>query len=128
MKKKREEKGKRERKKEGFFKENYKRSWMYIKESKNFIWAVVFLFFVSAIIGFLFQPPAIINIILDYIEKILEKTGDMSSLEMVSFIFFNNLKIGFMGLIYGYLIWDGHKIRDIHLLQGENEEFYRIFC
>jgi stage II sporulation protein M len=34
----------------------------------------------------------------------LAKTQGMSSFEMVSFIFFNNLGVGFMGLIYGFVL------------------------
>lgn len=87
-----------------FFRENYSKSWGYIKESKNFIWAVVIIFFVAAIIGFLYQPPAVIKIILDNINSILAKTQGMNSFELISFIFLNNLQIGFMGLIYGFAL------------------------
>ena len=41
---------------------------------------------------------------MDYIKEILEKTEGMSSLEMISFIFFNNLQVGFMGMIYGFAL------------------------
>lgn len=95
---------KKENKKVNFFKENYSKSWKYIKESKNFIWAVVIIFFISVIIGFLYQPPEIVNSILDYIKNILTKTEGMSSLRMISFIFTNNLQTGFMGLIYGFAL------------------------
>jgi stage II sporulation protein M len=87
-----------------FFRENYSKSWEYIKESKNFIWAAVVIFFIAVIIGFLYQPPAIIKIILDNINTILAKTQGMNSLELISFIFLNNLQIGFMGLIYGFAL------------------------
>ncbi len=100
MKKKR----KIHKKKINFFSDNYAKSWSYIKESKKFIWIITILFFVSAFIGFIFQPPEVIKIILDYIEEILVKTEDMSSLQMILFIFFNNIKVGFMGLIYGFAI------------------------
>jgi uncharacterized membrane protein SpoIIM required for sporulation len=87
-----------------FFRTNYSKSWEYIKESKNFIWAAVIIFFIAAIIGFLYQPPTIIKIILDNINTILAKTQGMNSLELISFIFLNNLQIGFMGLIYGFAL------------------------
>lgn len=87
-----------------FFRENYSKSWKYIKESKKFIWAVVIIFFVSVAIGFLFQPPEIVNAILDYIKNILAKTEGMSSLSMIEFIFLNNLQTGFMGMIYGFFL------------------------
>jgi stage II sporulation protein M len=89
---------------QNFFSENYSKSWEYIKESKNFIWAAVIIFFAAVIIGFLFQPPSVINIILDYIKKVLAETEGISSYKLVSFIFFNNLQIGFMGLIYGFVL------------------------
>jgi stage II sporulation protein M len=91
-------------KKVNFFKENYSKSWGYIKESKNFIWGVVILFCISVIIGFLFQPPIVVNAILDYIKNILAKTEGMSSLRMILFIFTNNIQSGFMGLIYGFVL------------------------
>ena len=86
-----------------FFSLNYKKSWSFIKESKKFIWAVIAIFVFSLILGVFFQPTEISKIILDYIEKVVEETQDMSSLEMISFIFLNNLRVGFMGIIYGFL-------------------------
>lgn len=87
-----------------FFKENYSKSWEYIKESKKFIWAVVIIFFISIVIGFLYQPPSVINTILDYIKAVLAKTEGMSLLKTICFIFTNNLQSGFMGIIYGFAL------------------------
>jgi stage II sporulation protein M len=95
---------KRKVKKRSFFKENYSKSWEYIKESKNFIWAAVILFFISAILGFLYQPPAVVNAILDYVKDILAKTDGMSLFDMVLFIFTNNIQSGFMGMIFGFAL------------------------
>jgi len=102
--KKRKVKKEKNVKKKNFFKENYSKSWEYIKESKNFIWGVVILFFISAIIGALYHPPNVVNLILDYIKEILNKTEGMSSLKMVGFIFTNNIQSGFMGIIYGFVL------------------------
>jgi len=104
MKNKRLNRGVKKRVKEDFFKENYKKSWNYIKESKNFIFVIIGIFFVSVLLGFLYQPVEITSKLLDYIKEILEKTEGMSSIEMISFIFFNNIKVGFMGLIYGFVV------------------------
>lgn len=90
--------------KANFFKENYSKSWEYIKESKNFIWGVVILFFISVIIGILYHPSSIVNLILDYIKEILDKTEGMSLLKIVGFIFTNNIQSGFMGIIYGFAL------------------------
>jgi stage II sporulation protein M len=100
MKKKKEGKGRII----NFFKENYSKSWKYIKESKKFIWAVVFIFFISVIIGFSYQPQSVVTIILDYIKTVLAKTQGMSPLNIIAFIFTNNLESGFMGLIYGFVL------------------------
>lgn len=86
-----------------FFSLNYKKTWSFIKESKKFIWVVIAVFVFSLLLGIFFQPTEISKIILDYIEKVVEETQDMSSLEMISFIFLNNLRVGFMGIIYGFL-------------------------
>lgn len=104
MVKKDKKKSVRTKKKTNFFAQNYIKCWDYIKESKKFIWIITILFFFSAIIGFLFQPPEITKMILEYIKKILAETGGMSSLQLIFFIFLNNIKIGFMGLIYGFIL------------------------
>lgn len=98
------EKGVKNGKVKNFFRTNYSKSWEYIKESRNFIWTAVIIFFVAVIIGFLYQPPAIVNVILDYIKQVLAKTEGMKGLDMISYIFFNNIQIGFMGLIYGFVL------------------------
>jgi stage II sporulation protein M len=104
MNKKGVKKKNKEVKKVGFFKENYSKSWEYIKESKNFIWAVIILFLISVVIGFLYQPPEVVNAILDYIKNILSKTEGMSSSEMILFIFTNNFQSSFMSIFFGFAL------------------------
>ena len=36
----------------------YKKSWNFLKESKNFIYSVIGVFFVFSLIGFFITPPA----------------------------------------------------------------------
>lgn len=92
-------------KKTNFFKENYYKSWKFLKETEIFIWIIVLLFFISILIGFLIPiSENLHNIILDYIKQILEKTSNMSLLELIAFIFFNNLKSAFLGMIFGIFI------------------------
>ncbi|MCK4552839.1 stage II sporulation protein M [Candidatus Pacearchaeota archaeon] len=83
-------------------KREYKESWNYIKESKNFIYSIIGVFFGFTLIGF-FVPASeeITKIILEFIEKLLEQTKDMSQLELIRFIFVNNLQSSFFGLIFG---------------------------
>ncbi len=76
-----------------FFKRNYSESWNYLKKSKNFIWVILILFLISALLGFFV-----------HIMQILEKTQGMSPFELICFIFFNNVQTGFLGVIFGFLI------------------------
>ena len=56
-------------------------------------------------IGF-FVPASgeLTKIILDFIEKLLEQTKGMSGLELIKFIFLNNLQASFFGLIFGTVL------------------------
>ena len=90
------------RRKKFDLKREYKDSWDYIKESKNFIYLIIGIFLGFALIGF-FVPASenLTKIILEFIEKLLEQTKDMSQLELIRFIFVNNLQSSFFGLIFG---------------------------
>lgn len=82
--------------------EEYKKSFLYIKETRKYIYGVLILFFVFALIGFFVPAPEIVsNQILEYIEKLLDMTKDFGFKEMFGFIFFNNLKSSFIGLVLG---------------------------
>lgn len=97
--------GKRNIRKENFFRKNYSECWKYLRETKKFIWIIVILFFVSALAGFLIPISEILKEkILDYIVGILEKTQGMSSVELVLFILFNNLKSSFFGMLFGFFL------------------------
>ncbi len=88
-----------------FFKRNYSESWNYLKKSKNFIWVILILFLISALLGFFVHPSENLEkTILNYIMQILEKTQGMSPFELICFIFFNNVQTGFLGVIFGFLI------------------------
>jgi stage II sporulation protein M len=93
------------RKKTNFFKENYSQSWKYLKEAKAFIWIIIILFFVFALIGF-FVPISdeLQKTIFDYISKIFERAQGMSPLQLIFFIFLNNVQSGFLGMVFGMFI------------------------
>lgn len=83
----------------------YSDSWKYIKSCKNQIYWIISLFFAFAIIGFFFPlPERAMTLILEYIQQIIEKTKDMSDLQLISFIFFNNLQASFMGITFGIVL------------------------
>ena len=90
------------KKKNKFFKKNYGKSWKYLKESKNFIYASLIIFFLFVFIGAFFPVPEIFRErILEYIQRLLEMTEGMSRGELISFIFLNNLQSSFFAMIFG---------------------------
>tara|TARA_B100001971_G_C18215256_1_gene553380 strand:+ start:450 stop:1043 length:594 start_codon:yes stop_codon:yes gene_type:complete len=87
------------------FIEEYKKSWNFIRESKNFIYSVIGIFFVFSLIGFFITTPTIMaEQILKFIEKLLLKTQGMGHFELMKFIFFNNIQSSFFGMIFGVFL------------------------
>ncbi len=86
-------------------KKEYKKSLDYLKESKNFIYTIIIVFFIFALIGF-FIPvqDSLKNQILEFLKELLEKTQRMSQIELIKFIFLNNLQSSFYGMIFGVLV------------------------
>ena len=92
----------KKREKENFFRKEYKKSFSYIRESKEFIYSIILIFFIFLVIGSLFPVPEVFNgKILGFIEEIVNKTNGLSGLEMIKFIFLNNLESSFLGMIGG---------------------------
>ncbi len=95
-------KRKLQRRKNQFFSENYRESIDYIKESKMFIYSVVFIFFFFALIGFFIPvPPSLNTIIVNFIENLIATTKDMSASQLITFIFFNNVQSSLLGMLFG---------------------------
>lgn len=83
-------------------KKEYEACFKYILESKRFIYAVFILFFIFALIGFIFPAPLLVSQkISEYLNFLLDKTKDFGLKQMFFFIFFNNLKSSFFGIIFG---------------------------
>ena len=83
-------------------KQKYIDSWKYIKESKRFIYFVSLIFLIFLILGFILPTPEpIAQKILEFLEEMLEKTQGMNFLELFWFIFWNNLKVSFIGIVSG---------------------------
>lgn len=88
-----------------FFRENYRLSWKYLRESKNFVYATIIGFVFFILLGILIPiPPVLEQRILDLIAEILERTSGMSQGQLISFIFFNNLQTSFFGMIFGFFL------------------------
>ncbi len=83
----------------------YKNSFNYLKESQNYIYAVMILFLISALVGyFATLPTAITSELLKAIQELIAKTEGMSGGELIIFIFLNNLEASFLGIVFGVLI------------------------
>jgi stage II sporulation protein M len=102
MKKRGKDKKNMKRTKRNFFRDNYLKSWEFLKESKKYIYAIVIIFLVFAFIGFFLPiPESLLERILEFIREIIEKTENMSLVELINFIFINNLKVSFLGMAAG---------------------------
>ena len=85
-------------------KNEYIKSWEYIKDSQKFIWLVTAFFFFTAILGFIIEPPESLSIkIFQLINELLEKTENLSHGGLIKFIFLNNIQSSFTGMILGFL-------------------------
>ncbi len=86
-------------------KNEYKKSWNYIKESQNFIYIIISIFLFFVLVGFFIPAPeSLAEQILRFIGELLEKTSGMSQEELIRFIFLNNLQSSFFGMIFGVIL------------------------
>jgi stage II sporulation protein M len=83
----------------------YKQSFQFIADSRMFIYVVILLFFLFALIGFFISPlPILEERILLFLQELLEKTEGMSRLELTRFIFVNNFQSSLLGMLFGVLL------------------------
>jgi stage II sporulation protein M len=89
-------------KKENFLLRNLKQSWNYILESKKYLSYIFWIFLVFILIGALFPAPdLIVRRIQELIKSLMERTQGLNTLELIFFIFKNNLTVSFFGIILG---------------------------
>ncbi len=114
MKKKRSKRGIRKKKENFSLKQEYNSCFNFIKDSRNFIYAAILIFFIFTALGFFFED--IINSffrtylstdlnaqLLNYISDLLHKTEGMDHKQLMGFIFVNNLQSSFFGMVLGVL-------------------------
>lgn len=96
--------GEKQNKKNKFsLKEEYKKSFVYLRESKKFIYGIILIFFLFALVGFFVPLPEEMKIqILNYLKELLGKIDGMSTSQIVGFIFLNNAQSSFFGLFLGF--------------------------
>lgn len=77
----------------------------YIKESRNFIYSIIGIFVIFTLVGFFVPlPESVTEKILKFIQDIFEKTQGMNQVELTKFIFLNNLKSSFLGMVLGFIL------------------------
>jgi len=90
------------KKKNNFFREQYCLCWNYLRLSRNFVYFAVGIFFIFSLVGFFVPAPGFLSkMILEFIEELLKQTEGMSQLELIVFIFLNNIQASFFGMILG---------------------------
>lgn len=83
-------------------KKEYAESWKYLWSSKKYIQIVFYVFVVFAIIGFFVPVPELIaDKILTFLKEIIEQTKDLGFFGLFKFIFLNNVKSSFFGIVLG---------------------------
>jgi len=83
--------------------EQYKKSWETLKKTKNYIWFVVVLFFLVAIIGFI-SPVFFVEEIKVLLEKLVLEFEGLGVFATIWKIFFNNFKAGFFSMVAGVFL------------------------
>ncbi|MFA5992591.1 MAG: stage II sporulation protein M [Candidatus Pacearchaeota archaeon] len=82
-------------------KRNFTKSWDFIKKSRNYILFVVILLLIFGFIGFVFQPPALVEMLKKIIQELLDKANNLNFIEMFWFIFRNNVGVAVMSIVFG---------------------------
>jgi stage II sporulation protein M len=91
-------------KKKFSLREGFLESLSNIRESKFYIYLIVGIFFLVGLFAFFVPAPMEIqNQILSLIKDILKQTEGMNFFQMFWFIFLNNLKASFVGMVSGII-------------------------
>lgn len=87
-------------KKQNFFVKNYSACWKFLNESKWYMVFALGIFMLVFLIGFIY-PFFFRQEIFEWIEKLILSLEGKSTLEIILFIFFNNIKAGFFAIVTG---------------------------
>ncbi len=74
----------------------------YIKEVRNSVYAVIGVFLLSSIIGFVYAEQ--FSILDSLIRDIISKTANLNMFELILFILQNNIQSSFLGVILGVFL------------------------
>ncbi|MCW8966714.1 MAG: stage II sporulation protein M [Candidatus Pacearchaeota archaeon] len=86
-------------------KNEYLNSLRFVKNSKNFIYIIMIIFFITSLISFFAPTPIEIQkVIIEFIQDLIKQTEGLSQTELITFIFINNLQSSFLGMIFGIFL------------------------
>jgi stage II sporulation protein M len=97
----------KKRKNEWMFRQYVDDSFKYIAESRNYIYFVMLIFLVFLFLGFVFIPknPELSNLVNQTLKNIVLRTAGLSGVNLILFIFINNLAVSFFcmfsGVVFG---------------------------
>ena len=87
-------------KRENFFVKNYKLCWKFLNESRWYVVFVLGFFMLTFLIGFVL-PIFFVDEIFAFINELIASLEGLSAVELIGFIFWNNLKASFFAIILG---------------------------
>jgi len=84
----------------------YSDCWEYIRSSKNYIWFVLWIFVIFALIGGLFPASSeLTNLISEMLQKLSAETSGFTNVfQWIFYLFKNNILASFFGLISGVFL------------------------
>ena len=82
----------------------YRELFKFLKQSKIFFLFIIWLFCVSIAVGVLVQPANIVLFLNDYLNTLFSQIDGMNFLELLIYIFRNNVLTSFIGMIFGVFL------------------------
>lgn len=81
---------------------NFKTSWNLVFQNLNYIYIAIFLFLLFFILALAFQiPPSLDQQIKLLLQKLVLRTENLDTFQLISYIFVNNLGVAIMAIVFG---------------------------
>jgi stage II sporulation protein M len=89
--------------KKNFLRKNYNKSWKTLGDARLFIYGIIVVFFVSALIGYVF-PVFFVDEIAQIIQEMVAEFEGVGILGAIAKIFLNNIMAGFLAFVFGIFL------------------------
>lgn len=90
------------KKKSNFIIDNYRKSWKFFKDSKNYVYVSLIIFFAFAIFGFIF-PIFFKQEIAKLIQSLVGKIAGLNLIQTIAYIIYNNSRASLLSIVFGIL-------------------------